>query len=125
MKIHFGFGLAGAGYLIGIGMLSCTPNPPIPAALEVAFLRIPLYAGLALCLLLSVSGGAWQRLLPARLYWLVGFLAVGCAGAEVVYRQWLDPGCRVAEDFVVGLTGIAGLLIAHRLLGSQRRAART
>jgi hypothetical protein len=125
MKIHLGFGLAGAGYLMGIGMLSCTPNAPLPAVIEVAFVRIPLYAGLALCLLLSLNGGAWQQSLPTRLYWLVGFLALGCAGAEVVYRLWLDPGCRVAEDFVVGLIGITGLLIAHRVLGSQRRAART
>lgn len=125
MKVHLGFGLAGVGYLIGIGMLSCTPNPPLPVTLEVTFVRIPLYAGLALCLLLGLSGGGWEQPPPARLYWLVGFLGAGCIGAEVLYRLWLDTGCRVVEDLVAGLTGIVGLLVAHRLLWSQRRAART
>jgi hypothetical protein len=125
MKVHLGFGLAGVGYLIGIAMLSCTPNLPLPVPLEIALVRVPLYAGLALCLLLSLSGGVWDRPPAARLYVLVGLLVAACAGAEVVYRLWLEPGCRVMEDLVAGLTGTAGLLTSHRLLWGQRKTART
>jgi hypothetical protein len=125
MKIHLGFGLAGLGYLMGIGMLSCTPNLPLPAPLEVALVRVPLHAGLALCLLLSLSGGVWEQPPVMRLYVLVGLLAAACASAEVLYRLWFDPGCRVVEDLVAGLTGTTGLLVGHRLLWGQRKTART
>jgi hypothetical protein len=125
MKFDLGFGLASVGYLIGIGMLSCTPSSTLPDALEVMFVRIPLYAGLALCLLLSLSGGAWERPAPPRLYWLVGGLGTVFAGAELLYRLKLDSGCNVFEDFVMGLIGVVALLFAHRLLGSERKTART
>jgi hypothetical protein len=125
MRLHLGFALAGLGYLIGIAMLSCAPNSALPAVVEVAFVRIPLYAGLALCLLLSIGRGAWERPPGVRQYWLVGLLGAGCAGAEALYRVWAHAGCHVMANFVVGLAGIVGLLVAHWLLGSQRKAART
>jgi hypothetical protein len=76
-------------------------------------LHVPLFAGLAWCLLMSLSGGQWNETISGPLYMLIG----GFAGAYAALDEWHQlfmPG-RFAGvgDFLLDCVGIAALLLVH------------
>ena len=123
MKLHLGYGIAAVGYMVGIFLMSSvpeggtatTPGPPMFWNL----LHVPLFAGLASCLLLSVSNGEWRRPIPAHLYAVVVLVAASYAWFDE-WRQAAIGGRHASlEDLLLNLVGVAGLLILHRFAGGQ------
>lgn len=93
----------------GVGGVS-TVGPPVFWNL----LHVPLFAGLASCLLFSVSNGEWQRRIPGWLYAAIALVAATYAVFDE-WRQVSVPGRYASwEDVLLNLTGIAGLLLLHR-----------
>ena len=124
MKVHLGYAFAAIGYMIGIFCLSASPEQirttGLAASIASTLLQVPLFAGLASCLLLSVSDGQWHRRISWRLYGLI----IAIAGAYAVFAEWYQ--CWVSgrydmpADLMLNLVGIAALLLAHRLAVSHR-----
>jgi VanZ family protein len=86
VKFHLGYGVATIGYLTGIFILSSLPGEASGHAGRVLtnLLHLPMFFGLALCLLLTVSGGQWDRSVPYQLYWAVGLLG----GTYAAFDEW-------------------------------------
>jgi VanZ family protein len=126
MKLHLGYFSAAVGYLIGIFVLSSVPEaetswPGSPMFWNL--MHIPLFAGLASCLLLGVSNGEWRRRLPARVYVVIVLVAATFAAFDE-WRQASVVGRHAAvEDVLLNLTGLAGLLVLHWFAGGQREDA--
>jgi VanZ family protein len=123
MKIHLGYGVAAVGYMIGIFLLSASPEEAGSggpgAALFWNLLHIPLSAGLASCLLLSLSNGQWQRRVPWRVYAVIVFIAGGYAGFAEWQQSWVDGRYATVGDFLLNLIGVGALVFLHRLAGGQ------
>jgi hypothetical protein len=123
MKLHVGFGIAAIGYMLGIFFLSASPGEAGPGAPGLSFfwnlLHIPLFAGLASCLLLSLNGGQWYRRITWRLYGVIVLIAGSYAALaewhqSSVLNRYAAPG-----DFLLNLLGIAALVIVHRVAGGH------
>jgi VanZ family protein len=123
MKIHLGYGVAAIGYMIGILFLSGAPaeaGSSSPAAsLFWNLLHIPLFAGLASCLLLSLSDGQWYRRITWRLYGLIVLIAGVYAGFAEWHQSWVSGRYGTPGDLLLNLLGIAALVFAHRIAGGQ------
>jgi hypothetical protein len=117
MKLHLGYGVAAVGYMFGIFLLSSVPEGGRGTPEPLLFgdlLHVPLFAALASCLLLSVNNGEWRRRIPASLYVAIAVVGATYAG----FAEWHQAGVMgrnaTLTDFVLNLTGIAGLLLLHR-----------
>ena len=118
------YGLLAVAYVLAIHRLSSIPDlPPEPdSVVRLAFNlgHVPLFAGLAFCLLQSLPGlgRAW-----GTRYGLAFALSAAC-GALDEWHQSFVPGrdCSLG-DFLLDLAGIAGMLVALRLIAlrNQRR----
>ncbi len=117
--IHLGYAAAAVGYMLGIALLSSGPaNPgsgPSAASPLWSLLKVPLFAGLASCLLLSLNAGQWARRVPWRRYGVV-ILATGAYAAFHAWHPSFIPG-RDGDvtGFLLNCLGIAGLVVLHRL----------
>lgn len=106
-------GIYGLSYLPGLGVRAGDPLVQVASNL----FHIPLYAGLAFCLLRAISGG------QASSWGLDGLTLLG-AGAYALLDEWHQsfvPG-RYASvgDILLNLVGIVGMLLLLRL-GAFRR----
>jgi hypothetical protein len=118
VKFHFGYGVSAIGYMIAIWFLSSSQGAAAVSgapSLAASLLHIPLFAGLASCLILSVTGGRWCHGVPWPVY---GVLAL-VAGTYAAFDAWhqshgLEPLASV-EDFLLDGVGIWGSLLIHRL----------
>jgi hypothetical protein len=124
MKIRPGYLLSACGYLTGIVTVSSAENGWGAASpLVTSFLGAPLFAGLASCLLLSLTGGEWGRALPWRLYALVGLIGVAVAGLAEWYALPSSVRSSSMAGFWLDTLGVVGLLTAHRLMHRARATA--
>jgi VanZ family protein len=125
MKFHLGYGLAAIGYVTGIFMLSSLPGGKSGPAVQLFanFLHIPLFFGLALCLLLSLTGGQWYRTVSYQLYWVIGLLAGTYAAIDEWHQFFVGGRSASVSDFLLDCLGIAGLLLLHRWLTTHRATA--
>jgi hypothetical protein len=122
VKLHLGYGVATVGYVVAIlVMATAPPESGGWRALVAAVLQVPLFAGLAACTLLCLTGGRWQRNVSWRVYVLVMALCGGCAALGEWYAATAGRTGSVG-DFIVGTSGIVGLLVTHRLAHRQRVA---
>jgi hypothetical protein len=129
VKLQFSYIVAALGYMTGVYILSASEGTIGPSSvLFTKALHVPLFAGVAGCLLLAVTGGQWYRRMSIRAYALVGFIAIALAAAGE-WRQSFVIG-RIGSVYDVLLDGVGiGLaivihaLIAHRMHGRQATAA--
>ena len=117
MKIQPGYLVSACGYMTGIVTVSSgTDGGGATSPLVTDLLGASLFAGLASCLLLSLTGGEWGLALPWRLYVVVGFIGVAIAALD---QWWAFPsGVRSGSmpGFLLDTLGVVGLLTAHRLM---------
>ncbi|MGH7263771.1 MAG: VanZ family protein, partial [Candidatus Rokuibacteriota bacterium] len=108
MKLHLGYGVAAVGYMVGIFFMTSVPeggtiSTPGPPAFW-NFMHVPLFAGLASCLLLAVSNGEWRRRIPIRMYAVIILVAATYAGFDE-WRQAAIGGRHASlEDVLLNLT---------------------
>jgi VanZ like family len=122
MKFQFGYLVAAVGYMTGVVLLSSSEASFGPSSfLLTKALHIPLFAGVAGCLLLAVTGGQWYRTLSAQAYALVAVLAVGYAAADEWHQSFVADRVAQVSDFVLNCVGV-GLAIMIQWLVSRRMA---
>ena len=122
MTLHLGYAVAAIGYMTGIFVLSSLPEGGVGTPGSPVFwnlLHIPLFAGLASCLLLSVSNGQWRRRLPGWLYAAIALVAATYACFDEWRQASLVGRHATIEDVLLNLAGIAGLLLLHRFAGGN------
>jgi VanZ family protein len=116
-KIDLRYGLLAVAYLLGIYWLSSIPDLSVRAQDPLILLvmnlgHAPLFAGLAFCVLKSVSrlGEVWW--VP----YMLAFAVSGACGALDEWHQSFVPGryCSMG-DFLVDLVAVAGMLLILRL----------
>jgi VanZ family protein len=119
VNLHLGYTAGAIGYMIGIALLSSGPEESAAAAsIGSAFwdlLHVPLFGGLAMCLLLAVTGGQWSCRVPWRLYAGITAIAVGYAAFDEWYQAFVPGRYSSAMDFALNCVGVAGLVLVHRL----------
>ena len=102
-------------YMGGIYWLSSLSNPGIKG-IDASFLHIPLYAGLAFCLLNAMSATRPRQAIPWK---LPGFTFVAAAAYAVMdeWHQSFVPGRDASlGDVCLDMAGIGmTLLLGHRL----------
>lgn len=122
MNFQFGYLVAALGYMTGVFLLSSSEvNIGPSSVLLTKVLHIPLFAGLAGCLLLAVTGGQWYRTLSIHAYALVAVLAVGYAAADEWHQSFTADRVAMVSDFLLNCVGV-GLAIMIQLLVSRRMA---
>lgn len=117
MKFHLGYGVAASGYMTGIFFLSSSQGGKSDPEFQLLsnLFHVPLFSGLALCLLLSLTGGQWSRPLPYQLYGAISLLAGAYAAFDEWHQSFVAGRSASVGDFLLDCLGIAGLLLLHRL----------
>lgn len=127
MGIHLGYLVASAGYMTGIFLLSSSVGESLPGSagsvtslIFTKLLHLPLFGGLALCLLLAMAGSHFGYRRRWQPYLMTALIAGTYAGFDE-WHQSLVPG-RYASvgDVLLNCTGIAVLLIAHWACSRRR-----
>jgi hypothetical protein len=126
---HWGYAVAAAGYVMGILMLSSSAGEVgwgiADSSITWNLLHVPLFAGLASCLLLTFSGGQWSRRLSWGAYVGIVLLALLVAAADE-WRQGFVPGrYGTLSDFLLNSVGVGGLVVFHWLGGGGAESSRT
>jgi VanZ family protein len=122
MKFQFGYLVAAVGYMTGVFLLSSSEASIGPSSILLTkVLHIPLFAGLAGCLLLAVTGGQWYRTLSIQAYMLVAVLAVGYAAADEWHQSFNADRVAAVGDFLLNCVGV-GLAIVIQLMVARRMA---
>jgi len=119
IKLHLGYTVLAVGYMIAIFILSEQPGGDGgPLDLLPGFLsnplHVPLFAGLAWCLLMSLSGGQWSQTISGPLYMLIGVLVGGVAALDEWHQSFVPGRFAGVGDFLLDCVGIAALLLVHR-----------
>lgn len=122
VKFHLGYGVVATGYMTGIFILSSLQGGKSGPAVQLftKLLHIPLFFGLALCLLLSVTGGKWYGTVSCQLYWVIGLLAGTYAAFDEWHQSFVAGRYASVSDFLLDCLGIVGLLLIHRWLTGHR-----
>jgi VanZ family protein len=120
MKFQFGYLIAAVGYMTGVFLLSSSEANIGPSSIALTkILHIPLFAGVAGCLLLAATGGQWYRTLSIQAYLLVAGLAVGYAAADEWHQSFNTGRVAAVGDFLLNCVGV-GLAIAIQLFVARR-----
>ena len=111
------YSLLSVAYLTGIYWLSSFPGLGAPAggplvALVSNLSHAPLFAGLAFCVLKSLSGA--QEVSGAR-YGLAFVVSAVCAALDEWHQSFVPGRLASAGDFLVDVAGIGGMLVLLRL----------
>jgi hypothetical protein len=119
IKLHSGYALAALGYVTGIVTLSSSTGETgwtiADWPLAWNLLHIPLFAGLASCLLMTVNGGRWGRRLSWGAYIGVALLAVLVAAADEWRQGFIAGRYSTLGDFALNCLGVGGLVVLHWL----------
>ena len=119
LKFHWGYAVGSLGYMMSIAILSGLPFQGGTGWIERLpglysnLLHIPLFAGLAWFLLMSVSDGRWSQPLPRRLYALIALLALLFAASDEWYQSFGVGRSTSVADLLLDSVGTGGLLLAH------------
>jgi hypothetical protein len=130
MRVRFraGYFVGAVGYMVGILLVSSSvgeleagsgPMSELPGKV----LHVLLFAGLAACLLLGVSGGRWLRQLSWQIYGVLGGVGVGCAALGEWHQALLAGHSARVHEIAWNASGIAVLLAIHCLVERRRRRA--
>lgn len=128
IQLEWQYALLAVAYLAAIYRLSSLPDLGVTEAEPLVLLvsnlsHVPLFAGLAFCVLKSLAGARAVR-------WGLYGLAFAASGACAVLDEWHQsfvPGRHGSTgDFALDLAGIGGMLLILRFQArwkEQRRAA--
>lgn len=131
VKLHLGYTVVALGYMTGIFILSELPaqcgGGPLDPVREVLsnLLHIPLFAGLAWCLLMCLSDGQWYRTVSCQLYGIIGLLAGAYAAVDEWHQSFVTGRSGSVGDFLLDCLGIGGLLLIHQLVRGREATSRT
>ena len=128
MKIRFdrGYSIAACGYMFGIFILSELPARGAAGRIDLVpqslwnFLHVPLFAGLAWCLLMSLSSGQWGQTLCPEAYAVVGLLAGGYGLLDEWHQSFVAGRFASLTDLLLDCLGIGGLLVIHFMRRGKR-----
>jgi hypothetical protein len=119
IKLHGGYALAAVGYVTGIVTLSSSAGETTPTIVDWPLawnlLHVPLFAGFASCLLLTINGGQWGRRLSWGAYIGVALLAVLVAAADEWRQGFVLGRYSTLADFALNCVGVGGLVVLHWL----------
>jgi len=117
LKLNVRYGLATVGYMTGIFVLSASQLNVIPASrLVLKVLHVPLFAGLAACVLMGLGQGPWSETGSWQLYGLVGVVAGGYAAFDEWHQSFVPGRTASVGDFLLDCLGIALYLGIYRLI---------
>ena len=124
IRLHRRYGLLTLAYVVSIYWLSSLPDlgvrrDPVIRLVSNLF-HIPLFAGLAFCLLQALSGREGKQQVTWRLLGLT-FLVTTILAALDEWHQSIVPGRHSnMKDFLLDLSGIGGMLLILRLIARRR-----
>jgi hypothetical protein len=126
-RVHWSYAAAGLGYVAATFVLSSSPADlsilgAAPSILT-NLLHVPLYAGLASCLLLSATAGQWRRSLGWRAYVAIAVISAVTAAVNEWYQASVPGRYASVTDFGLNVVGILGLVLVHRVLTGRNGAA--
>lgn len=130
IKFHRSYSVGACGYVLGIFILSELPARGVEGRIDLGpqllwnFLHVPLFAGLAWCLLMSLSGGQWSQSLCPEAYGVVGFLAGGYALLDEWHQSFVAGRFASLTDLFLDCLGIVGLLVIHFMRRGWREDSR-
>ena len=116
MKLSPRYGLATLGYMAAVFLLSSQDVITPRSVVALKLLHPPLFAGLAVCLLLSFTQGRWLRPGSWRLYGVIGLVAGGYAASDEWHQSFVPGRTASVGDFLLDCAGIAVVLAVHCLL---------
>ena len=116
MKLSPRYGLATLGYMAAVFLLSSQDVVAPRSFIVLKLLHPPLFAGLAACLLLSLTQGQWSRPGSWRLYGVIGLVVGGYAASDEWHQSFVPGRSASVGDFLLDCAGIALALTAHWLL---------
>jgi len=113
VKLQLGYATAMFGYMVAIFAVG-TPSRDggVWSALAAAAIEVPLFVGLAACMLLCLTDGEWRRKVSWPLYALVVAVSGGYAAVGEWYAAASGRAASLA-DFLVSVAGVIGLLVVH------------
>lgn len=124
---HGAYSLLTLGYMAAIYWLSSQPDFGVAGRSAVARIawnlaHVPVYAGLAFCLLRALSGGRWRP----ELSWELSGLALMVAGGYGALDEWHQsfvPGRFVsAGDVLLDLVRAGAMVLRLRLAAARAEA---
>ncbi len=124
IRLHPGFLIAAIGYMTGIFFLSAAPpdaggSGVLGAPLVWNLLHVPVFAGLAVLVLLSLSDGRWRVDLPWRVHgWTITIGAL-CAALDEWHQSFVPGRQPSVADFLLNCVGIGGVVAWSRLAGRR------
>lgn len=101
-------------YMVGIYWLSSLSDLGVKG-LDTSFLHIPLYAGLAFCLLKAMSEALPRQAIPWRLPGLIFVSAAAYAALDEWHQSFVPGRDASTGDFSLDLLGIGLMLFLARL----------
>lgn len=120
VKLQFSYVVAALGYMTGIFILSSSEGKFGPSSLLLTkVLHIPLFAGVAGCLLLAVTGGRWYRRVSIQAYALVGFVAIAYAAADEWRQTFVIDRIGSVGDFLLDSAGVGLAIVIHALVARR------
>ena len=118
-KLHLGYAGLALGYMAAIFFLShLSPEAgsgwmdSMPGILSNG-LHIPLFAGLAWCLLMTSAGGRWHQAVSWDWYTAIGLTAGAYAALDEWHQSFVPGRTASLGDFFLDALGIAGCLLIH------------
>jgi len=125
-RLHLGYAAFALTYMIGIFLLSHISPEGGSALIDSVSpllsnaLHIPIFAGLAWCLLMAMAGGRWQQTVSWEWYWTVGLIAAAYAALDEWHQSFVPGRSANAGDFLLDCLGIAGCILIHRAWPKQQ-----
>jgi len=107
------YGLATVGYMAAVFLLSSRDVVAPRSIIALKLLHPPLFAGLAACLLLTLTQGQWWRPGSWQLYGLIGLITGGYAASDEWHQSFVPGRSASVGDFLLDGAGIALVLIVH------------
>ena len=101
-------------YMGGIYWLSSLSDIVAKGGVDTNLLHIPLYAGLAFCLLNAMSATRPRQAIPLRLHGFAFVVAASCAALDEWHQSFVPGRNASTGDFSLDLLGIGLMLFLAR-----------
>jgi hypothetical protein len=116
VRFNPGYGLAAIGYMTAIYLLSASRDDVVVPVVMLKLFHLPLFGGLAACLLLGLTRGRWYRAVSWQLYGLVGLVAAAYAAVDEWHQSFVPGRNPSGGDFLLDCMGILLFVALHRTM---------